>query len=217
MFIWVNIHSFDIRSLSSYEVVFSLSMFVMLSTIEKVLCWELQYSLKERERNADFNSHCYKATYHNLSGFSYPLWLDVSVILTDVPIMNAFSLAVYWVLELWKCSWYCEVQSLPKGFSEWSWALGSGWGLHLFPQSVAFVVCGLLFCFVFTSPAPKGGWCFFQQPSVFLGMSPSLFCQSTGMKLLSACGVLTAALGCTDIWKYFSRFRNSQFSLLHLK
>lgn len=37
-----------------------------------------------------------------------------------------------------------------------------------------FVVLGFLFCFVFTSSAPKGSWCFFQKPSVFLGMSSSL-------------------------------------------
>lgn len=65
------------------------------------------------------------------------------------------------------------------------------------PQSVAFVwVC-------FTNPAPEGGGCFFQKPSVFLGTSPSLFCQSTGMKLLSACGGLAAALSFTDIERIF--------------
>jgi len=37
-------------TLSSYEVVFSLGRFVMLSTIAKILYWEVWYSLKGREK-----------------------------------------------------------------------------------------------------------------------------------------------------------------------
>jgi len=73
-----------------------------------------------------------------------------------------------------------------------------------------------VFLFFFNKHCSQRQLILFQKPDVCLGMSPSLCCQSTGMKLVPACGGLTAVLGCTDIWKYFSRFRNSQFSLLHL-
>lgn len=64
--------------------------------------------------NADFNSHSYIATYHDLSNFSYSLWCDISVILTGEPLMSAFSLPVYWLLELRKCNQYCEVHAEPS-------------------------------------------------------------------------------------------------------
>lgn len=164
--------------------------------------------------NADFNSHSYKATYHDLFDFSCPLWCDISVILTDVPLMSAFPLPVYWVLELWKCNQYCEVQSLPKFRLVWIVPGTQAWVRPAF-----FFFCDQMPYFFFSFPCKPYSQrllVFYQKPSISLGMSPSLFCQSTGMKLLSTCRGLTAALGCTDIWKYFSGFRNSQFSLLHL-
>lgn len=128
-----------------------------------------------------------------------------------------------WVLFLCQFIGYlnCEsatstvrcMQSLPKFRLVW---IVSGTQAWMRPPYFFLRSDAPFFLFFPESPTLKGCWCFFQKPSISLGMSPSLFCQCTGMKLLSTYRGLTAALGCTDIWKYFSGFRNSQFSLLHL-
>lgn len=130
--------------------------------------------------------------------------------------MNAFSLPVYWVLELWTYSCYCEVQSLPKDHSNLS-ERSPGTQERVRPafplltpsQSVAFVCLGYLFGFAFY----QDKWfVFFQKPDDFSGIWIPVLSEHR----YEGCRGFTAALGCTDTWKYFSRFRNSQFSFLHV-
>lgn len=77
--------------------------------------------------------------------------------------MNVFSLSVYCVLKLWKCSWHC------RAFLRKSWALRVSPAFS--SQSVAVVVYVLLFlCSLgvfFRRPVCKGARFFFRSPVSF--------------------------------------------------
>lgn len=87
---------------------------------------------------------------------------------------------------------------------------------HQLPLLFVFCCFGVFVLFCFHKLCSQRQLMFFFRSPVSFWVCLHPCCQSPGMKLLSAYGGLTAALGCTDIWKYFCRFRNSQFGLFHL-